>query len=506
MGDIFIPPTGTSLNSFESKPQDVPLQNWAKLDVNDIFSLNRSVTEAMKNRETIMEMIYRMYESSMVSAAAKYRSSLIQMSKLAIYHDPNIEPGVALKRYTDTYFQPMGWKIREYFDMFGLCPVQWVSQKLYIGDDVILQELYRDKMKEFIHIEVPMPLPRRSFTIETYQEKGIKKDRVLTLSGEEVDTILYCDDREGPLLNNPGFDSDCGSLVEDWIRLVLVRKMNMELQRREVQPIVYIEKLRPTTNNAHDAANEQNDAIMDYIFDINGYPTPIPPEIRSAKGAMVIPRGYTVSTYQQKPNVILDEHVAQKQMIKLVASTFAIAMDMYTERGGMVATRESSYAVDMDRSRTTSVMQILISHVVKAMQQLWAIKFKQFGVYVHIPMRPQVDMKTMHQMKSDGILSDDFVRDESLNIIGVHHDHIKVLGDQMKISKFRGRKRLREVEKHMFHPPRMTVVAEEEEEEEEVKEKVKVESEKEDSDSEDSESEKEEPEKKKVKKKMKTIL
>jgi hypothetical protein len=394
----------------------------------DMTATNMTTAQMMRSRRQIMSLIYTMYEDSIVSAAANYRRSLIQMHKLVVVEgDEGL--GVAMTRYINENYQQLGWSIRQYFDMFGLCPVRFIRKELFVGDDPVLREIYGDKLPDYLMIRVPIPLTKRSFDIETVMgENGCKRDIVTTYEGENIPDLLYCKDREGPRYNDPGFDSDCGAVLPEWIRLKTAEKINMEIQRSIMQPIIYLEKNGAAlSSNAGDLNDADGDRIRDIVWNQYGYPRPGQPHIRPIPGGMIIPNDFRMCTTQPTKTMIINEKEIHDNLVKKVAAIWNISYAIFTlPSEGIGKLETSSFSIDMERRRTASMMQVVISHVADAIQELLAREFG-FMARVHIPMQPQVDMKTLQELRAAGILSDDFVRNESLNIIGVHHHRIREL-------------------------------------------------------------------------------
>jgi hypothetical protein len=424
-----LPPVFANANEFENSVPDGIPQTWSTINLTDMTAVNMSVSRMMRSRRQIMNLIYTMYEDSIVSAAANYRRSLIQMNKLVVVEGEGEMLGVGMSRYIDSFYQEIGWSIREYFDMFGMCPVRWVRKELYVGDDPDLRALHGDLLPDYIKIRVPVPLTKRTFDIETILgEDGFKEDIVTTYDGENIPTLLYCKDREGPRYNDPGFDSDCGAVLPEWIRLKTAEKINMEIQRSIMQPIIYLEKNGAAlSSNAGDLNDAEGDRIRDIVWNKYGYPRPGQPHIRPIPGGMIIPNDFRMCTTQPIKTMVLNEKEIHDNLVSKVAAIWNISYALFTlQSEGIGKLETSSYSIDMERRRTASMMQVVISHVSDAIQTLLAMEFG-FIARVHIPMQPQVDMRTLQEMRAAGILSDDFVRTESLNIIGVHHHRIREL-------------------------------------------------------------------------------
>lgn len=412
---------------------DTRSEAWAAPKVGG-FMDSKEMNMSQK-RMHVMLNIDRMSRTGLVNAAREYRKSVLQIHKMNIVEYAGFENTPSMERWLREGMIPMASAVEANFSKYGLCPYKIMPKPFYAGDDQVYISKSGQYAQQYRHLHVAVPMELGSYTLEPYMdEHGVKHICVLDKNGDEIDTVVFSQYRTGPVLFGPGFDSEGGAIVDEFLRMERRLKLADKLLEREADPVVWLRKEVAKATQQNDVENQRYDELVERSRDEHGYPQEKEFQLSTKDGVVMLPPNINTATYQPKSNATVDEAQITLLFGHLVGNTYRVPTRKFAHEGKSFMSHRSESAVDEDRGDMCASLNELSSDLQHAMEKITVRLFK-----IPIPwvfsLRVQADRMMMEWIHEKGMIDDNVLREEVFNLVGLSKSrgvNPKEIGDMVR--------------------------------------------------------------------------
>lgn len=377
-----------------------------------------------------MEDIYRMRFEGASCTAFEARWALIHIDEL-IVDATDRAPGVLMSRVTDHYWKKFAYDVNASFEMFGF--VMWMTrkEKVYARDDEERKRKFGDAGVKWVYPTVPFVIPFGSVTVETCIDEEFRETVVaLDEYGRPRKDVFVSYSRRGGLrVKTQRFETECGSLLEEWRRYTDRVSMYDLVCQQSAVILPYVEHMPINEQTVmHEDARKMEELLNPperLVYGGEEKPTQKmlvkvekPPQSQ-IQSFIQVPSDRRLAAVQPTGKLLLDIKAEREAWLCRLASTLQIPLrHIHTEekKGLGSSSNEASLQDDMSRAvrgaseRRNEIVDVLA----EAFERIYHVRPRE----THLPTASHMTPELLFQLHERGLVSTSTLKDEMGMVLG----------------------------------------------------------------------------------------
>lgn len=393
-----------------------------------ISDMSQRMTPTMRKD---MEDIYRMRFEGVSCTAFEARWKLIHIDELILDVENDSAPGVLMNRVTDHYWKKFAYDVNASFEMYGF--VLWMTRKerVYAKDDVVRKRKFGDGAAKWAQVEIPFVVPFLSVVLETSMDEKFRETVVaLDDYGRPRKDIYVSYSRRGGLrVKTQRFETECGSMLEDWRRYMSRVKLYDAVCQQNALVLPYLEHMPINEQTImHEDARKMEDLLNPPAHLVPGdQPQPIqkvlvkvekPPQSQ-VQSFIQVPSDRRLATVQPTGKLLFDIKDEHERWLGQLATTLQIPLRhvQTEEKKGLGSTsNEATVQDDMARAvrgageRRNEIVDVLA----EAFEKIYNVRPRD----THLPTASHMTPELLFQLHERGLMSNGTLKEEMGMVLG----------------------------------------------------------------------------------------
>lgn len=395
-----------------------------------MFVISDTSTRMTPSMRKDMADIYRMRFEGMSCAAFEARWALIHIDEL-ILDVGDRAPGILMSRVTDHYWKRFAYYVNASFEMYGF--VMWMIRKerVYAKDDLERKRKWGDAGIKWVDTDVPFVVPFLSITLEMQMDEKFR-ETVVALDDHgrpRKDIFVSYSRRGGPRVKTQMFETECGSLLNDWRRFNDRVEMYDVVCQQNAVVLPYVEHMPINEQTVmHEDARKMEELLNPPEQLIHGG------EMKPAEKVLVkvekppqsqiqsfiqVPSDRRLATVQPSGKLLFNIKEEREMWLSRLASTLQIPQrHVQTEenKGLGSGSNEASVQDDMARAvrgageRRNEIVDVLA----EAFEKIYHVRPKD----THLPTASHMTPDLLFQLHERGLMSTSVLKEEMGMVLG----------------------------------------------------------------------------------------